>query len=321
MKQAHISGWLRFLHAAALCVLAAPAFAADNVTLRSLSPPSGTLQGVRSGEALGPVNSVEATIRYRLESTPSTPQGFITISGEPPMSYPITMSPLPPIRFSGGNGDVRIRFSWLCNDRSPPSNPLPAITITMRGVDARGMGTGVLVQKTQPVNYTFTCRPPSPIKRPSDAALTTPGESPMQRLDPQARGALVAPDLVPVLTHPMSGTVIVRNIGVGPAPASTLTVKCYRLDLAYYGGSPRGDGCPTTSFPREFSVGGMRYVLIEIPPLAPRVEHVVTLRGWPSAWPPGSYQFRANVGYLPQPSQPRESNETNNIVESTLKVR
>ncbi len=315
MKQAHISRWLRFFHAATLCVLATPALAADDVNLFRLSPPSGTLPGMRRGEALGPINSVEATIRYRLQSTP---QGFITIHGEPFATYPTAMSPLPTPRVSNGHGEVRVRFSWLCNDRSPPSNPLPAVTITMRGVNAAGMGTGVLVQKTQSVNFTFTCRPPSQIKRPSDAALTTPGESPMQRLSPQAQGSLAAPDLVPVLTHPMSGTVTVRNIGVGPAPASTLTVKCYRLDLAYYGGFPRGDGCPTTSFPQEFSGGGIRYALIGIPSLPPGAAHAVTLRGWPGAWPPGSYQFRANVGYL---SLPRESNDTNNIVESTLKVR
>src|SRR3990170_2772575 len=222
MNKAQIFGWSSLILAAALGVLAAPAFAADDVTLRTLSPPSGTLPGVRSGEALGPVNPVEATIRYRLQSTP---QGFITIHGEPLTTYPITMSPLPPTRFSNGRGDVRVRFSWLCNDRSPLSNPLPAVTYTMRGVNAAGLGTGVLVQKTQSVNYTFTCRQSSLIKRPSDAVLTAPGESPMQRLSPQAQGSLVAPDLVPVLTHPMSGTVIARNIGVGSAPASTLTVK------------------------------------------------------------------------------------------------
>ena len=216
MKQAHTFGWLRFFHATALCVLAAPALAADDVNLRSLSPPSGTLAGVRRGEALGPVNSVEATIRYRLQSTP---QGFITITGVPPTSYPITMSPMPPIRFSNGNGDVRIRFSWLCNDRSPSSNPLPAVTITMRGVDARGVGTGVLVQKTQPVNYTFTCRPPSQIKRPSDAALTTPGESP-------SRG-LLPPRLLPDLhirnvqvNDRCQIVITVENLGPGPLPDS-----------------------------------------------------------------------------------------------------
>lgn len=309
MKQAHISGWLRFLHAAALCVLAAPSLAAppDDVNLINLSPPSGTLAGVRRGEALGPVNSVEATSRYRLQSTP---QGFITINGEPFTTYPTTMSPLPVPRVSNGRGEVRVRFSWLCNDRSPPSNPLPAITITMRGVDAAGTSTGVLVQKTQSVNYTFTCRQPSLIKPPSDAALTTPGESPMQRLSPQAQGSLLPADLVPTLTSPMTDVVRVRNLGPGLAPASKLMVACINPDpkvkVDY--------GCPTTAFPLQ-SGGGHRYVLIEIPALAPSAEHVVNLRPWPSTWPVGRYNFEAYANY---DRRVRELNSTNNLARSYL---
>lgn len=311
MKQAHTFGWLRFFHATALCVLAAPALAAppDDVNLMSLSPPSGTVAGVDTSRAVGPINSVEATIRYRLRSTP---HGFITVSGEPPTSYPITMSPMPPIRFTSGNGDVLIRFSWLCNDRSPPSNPLPAITITMRGVDARGVGTGVLVQKTQPVNYTFTCRPPSQIKRPSDAALTTPGESPMQRLSPQAQASLLPADLVPTLTNPMTDVVRVRNLGPGLAQASTLGVHCMNRDL----NAKVGYGCPTTVFP--LLSGSGRYVLIEIPALAPSAEHVVTLRPRPSTWPVGSYMFEAIAN---RDGRVRERDGTNNLARSYLNVR
>ena len=312
MIKAKIFGWPSLILAASLCVLAAPALAAppDDVNLLSLSPPSGTLAGVRRGEVLGPVNSVEATIRYRLQSTL---QGFITINGEPFTTYPTTMSPLPVPRFSNGNGDVRIRFSWLCNDRSPSSNPLPAITITMRGVDARGVGTGVLVQKTQSVNYTFTCRPPSLIKRPSDATLTAPGKSPMQRLSPQARGSLLPADLVPTLTDPMTDVVRVRNLGPGPAAASALTVSCMNLDPK----AKVGFGCPTTAFPLQ-SGGGHRYVLIEIPALAPSAEHVVTLRPWPSTWPVGRYRFQAQANH---DGRVRENDGTNNVATSYLQVQ
>jgi len=301
MKHTRTFGWLRFFHATTLCVLAAPALAAppDDVNLLGgLSPPSGTLPGVRSSGEMGPVNSVEATIRYRLQSTP---QGFITISGEPPTTYPITMSPLPPTHFSNGRGEVRVRFSWLCNDRSPPSNPLPAIAYRLQGADAAGRFTGTLAQKTQPVNFTFTCRPPSPIKRPSDATLTTPGESPMQQLNPQAQGAL-RPDLVPILTRPMTGTVIVRNIGASPAPASTLYVNCYTRDARPI------NGCPTTIFPLVDDIY-RRYVLIEIPSLAPGAEYVVNLRPWPSAWPVGDYNFIAQADHYP--GRVSESDEFN----------
>ncbi|OGI38545.1 MAG: hypothetical protein A2140_09675 [Candidatus Muproteobacteria bacterium RBG_16_62_13] len=313
MRQARTFGWLRFFHAAALCVLAAPALAAprDDVNLINLSPPSGTLPGVRSSGEMGPVNSVEATINYRLQST-STPQGFITISGEPPTTYPITMSPLPPTHFSNGRGEVRVRFSWLCNDRSPLSNPLPAVIYRMIGVDATGRATGVLVQKTQAVNFTFTCRPPLQIKRPSDAALTTPGESPMQQLNPQAQGSL-RPDLVPVLTQPMSATVIVRNIGAGPAPTSTLFLNCFKSSPTFKHSS---DGCPTTVFTQ--SGGVIRIALIEIPSLAPGAEHVVNLKPWPSTWPSGEYIFQAKADYRLRVS---ERDETNNSAQSEIVVR
>jgi len=309
MKQARTFGWLRFFHAAALCILAAPAVAADDVTLRSLSPPSGTVAGVDTIRAVGPINSVEATIRYRLQSTT---RGFITITGEPPPSYPITMSPIPPIHFSSGNGDVRIRFSWLCNDRPPPSNTLPAITYRLQGADAADRFTGTLVQKTQPVNFTFTCRQPLQIKRPSDATLTTPGESPMQRLNPQAQGSL-RPDLVPVLTQPMSATVIVRNIGAGPAPTSTLFLNCFKSSPTFKHSS---DGCPTTVFTQ--SGGVIRIALIEIPSLAPGAEHVVNLKPWPSTWPSGEYIFQAKADYRLRVS---ERDETNNSAQSEIVVR
>ncbi len=313
MKQAYIFGWLRFFHAAALCVLAAPALAAprDDVNIINLSPPSGTVAGASSPGAVGPINSVEATIRYRLQSAP---QGFITIGGEPFATYPTAMSPIPPIHFSSGNGDVRIRFSWLCNDRSPPSNPFPAVTVTMRGVNAAGLSTGVLVQKTQAVNFTFTCRPPSQIKRPSDAALTTPGESPMQLLNPQAQGSLLPADLVPRLTDPMTDVVRVRNIGAGPAPASTLYVNC---TAAIGGAGWAGIDCPKITFPLV-DVDGKRYVLIKIPSLAPGAEHVVNLKPW--LWPAvrAGYSFEAIADYYRRVSESDERNTRRSILYTGL---
>ena len=127
-------------------------------------------------------------------------------------------------------------------------------------------------------------------------------------------GGLTArvPDLVPVLTSPMSENVVVRNAGSGPAPASQLLVK-----ISGPGGAelPRGAilGSPEPGTTFDPALGGLLY---PVPPLAPGASHTVRLGFFRSArWQPGKYVFTTTAD--PMRTIP-ESSEANNSATSAL---
>lgn len=134
------------------------------------------------------------------------------------------------------------------------------------------------------------------------------------RLEAKCGGGLAQgqPDLVPILSHPMSGTVIVKNIGSAAAPPSKLGLKCVKA--GHTGG---GGGCPEAPGLAAYADPAFPdHVVINVPVLAPGAQHIHHLSFWPSlAFSAGTYHFKAlaDIGHaLP------ESNELNNIGTSTL---
>jgi len=124
------------------------------------------------------------------------------------------------------------------------------------------------------------------------------------------------PDLVPVLSHPMNGKIIVKNIGRGFAAPSKLTLDCEVVS------STVSTACPdlpvsvaSTYFDTEFP----KNATIEVPALSPGETFVHSLSFWETFhWPSGRYRFTALVDAAHALS---ESNTKNNIAISTLVVQ
>jgi hypothetical protein len=124
------------------------------------------------------------------------------------------------------------------------------------------------------------------------------------------------PDLVPVLSSPMNGTVSVKNIGTGAAGASKLVLKCVKL-----GNTGGGGGCadipPALAAP-YIDAAFPNSVVVNVPALAPGASYNHALSFWGAlVWPKGKYQFNAaaDAGAVVA-----ETNEANNAASSVLAV-
>lgn len=124
------------------------------------------------------------------------------------------------------------------------------------------------------------------------------------------------PDLVPHLANPMNGTVVVKNIGTGPAGPSKLTLDCHKE--GHVGG---GGGCvdpPATLAAAYHDPAFPDKVTVSIPALAPGASYSHTLTFWGVLkWPSGKYDF---TGVADAANTVAESNEANNTTTSTLTV-
>lgn len=143
-----------------MTVGALPARAADDLALVNLAPPGGNVPGVTAGP-MGPGNSVQATLRYVLESAAKGKIGVYTagVAGNPPHTGVEI-----PVVVEKGKGEVTTRFSVKCEQGSPPATSIVKLRYALFQVDAGGAIVRTLVEKFQPVQYRFLCRrtPPPP---------------------------------------------------------------------------------------------------------------------------------------------------------------
>lgn len=126
-----------------------------------------------------------------------------------------------------------------------------------------------------------------------------------------------SPDLISILTRPMSGRIKVRNIGSGPAGPSKLTLDCRRRGYRGYAGECRPenemrllDAYRDPAFPDK--------VVVRIPALRAGQTYTHNLRFWRDLrWPKG-YTFlisaKADAG-----NAVAESNEGNNMANSIIR--
>jgi hypothetical protein len=124
------------------------------------------------------------------------------------------------------------------------------------------------------------------------------------------------PDLISALTSPMSGRLLVRNIGTGPAGASKLVLECHKV-----GHTGAGGGCadPAPEFAATYSDPAFPdKVTIHVPPLPPGAAWTHTLAFWGTLkWTSGKYTFKAIADAA---NTVAESNETNNAAAGALTV-
>jgi len=124
------------------------------------------------------------------------------------------------------------------------------------------------------------------------------------------------PDLIAVLTNPMTGQVAVKNIGTGPAGPSKLVLDCHKQ--GHIGG---GGGCaelPATVASTYSDPAFPDKVTINVPNLAPGAAYTHTLSFWGSLkWTSGKYDFKALADAA---NTVAESNEANNTATSILIV-
>ncbi|WP_420345202.1 CARDB domain-containing protein [Pelagibius sp.] len=117
--------------------------------------------------------------------------------------------------------------------------------------------------------------------------------------------AAAQPDLVPIVTAPMSANVGVQNVGASPAPASQLIISCDKL------GKAGGGGCPDAPDLGIYENPAYPYhATIEVPELAPGESYNHVLSVWDDmVWPEGTYIFSvtADAG-----NAAVEANEANN---------
>lgn len=119
------------------------------------------------------------------------------------------------------------------------------------------------------------------------------------------------PDLVPSLTHPMSGKIVVKNIGNAPAGKTKLTLSCDKL--------PGNGRCPEPATTDYDDPAFPNHVVVRVPALAPGSSYVHNLSFWPLLhWSPGRYKFVATADAT---GAETERNETNNAVSSFLKAK
>lgn len=120
------------------------------------------------------------------------------------------------------------------------------------------------------------------------------------------------PDLVAVLTNPMTGKIMVKNIGAGNADPSKLTLSCDRL--GYTGPGPE---CPESPGLAAYDDAAFPdKVVVSVPALAAGTSYSHTLSFWRSLrWKKGKYVFKA---FADAGLAVSESNEGNNTATSTL---
>ncbi|MBI1209997.1 MAG: hypothetical protein GC190_00920 [Alphaproteobacteria bacterium] len=121
------------------------------------------------------------------------------------------------------------------------------------------------------------------------------------------------PDLRPIPSRALMGTVSIKNYGPGPAAASVATLVCQKV------GVTNGGQCPDPGRVPEFEDPAYpNAVVVHVPALAPGHVYSLKLPFWDGlAWTSGSYQLtlRADAG-----GTVAETNEGNNVGVATKVV-
>jgi hypothetical protein len=120
-----------------------------------------------------------------------------------------------------------------------------------------------------------------------------------------------APDLIITLTNPMSGKIVVRNVGSATSGPSDLTIECTAVAKARScAESSKMAPYENPAYPNK--------AWIAVPGLKPGKHWVHKLKFWNSlSWPSGTFSFVAEIdaGHAVA-----ETNEANNGASSTLVV-
>jgi hypothetical protein len=125
------------------------------------------------------------------------------------------------------------------------------------------------------------------------------------------------PDLVPVLTNPMSGTVAVKNIGVGDAGPSKLVLTCKKTVMTTAAGGKCAD-IPAKDEAAYKDPAFPDAVTVKVPALAAGASFSHTFPFWGAlVWSSGNYQI---TGKADAANAVAESNEGNNTAVSSLAV-
>ncbi len=157
----------------ALALSAAPAFAADSVTILSMTPasPAG-LAGVPPATPMGPGNSIEVTFAYVLETQATGRIGFYT-AGEPGNPAHTGLE-VPFMVAKKGKGEGKTRFSVQC------AQGFAGCTIKSVRFNLFFDGPGGLVKLFEghkPVEYKFACRTaPGPNDNPTGGPVGGPND-------------------------------------------------------------------------------------------------------------------------------------------------
>jgi hypothetical protein len=160
----------------AISLSAAPAFAADSVTILGMTPasPAG-LAGVPPATPMGPGNSIEVSFVYSLETHATGRIGFYT-AGEPG-NPPHTGVEVPFMVTKKGKGEGKTRFSVQC----PAGFPGCTIKNVRFNLFFDGPPLVKLFEGHQAVDYTFKCAtvgvPPTggPNDKKPNVAFARPG--------------------------------------------------------------------------------------------------------------------------------------------------
>jgi len=137
-----------------------------------------------------------------------------------------------------------------------------------------------------------------------------------QRQDSNYIGFQRGPDLVPLLRHPMTRELRVKNIGTGSARRSKLTLDCEKM-----GAPSTMHSCPNlplTAMGTYFDPTFPNQATIQVPELAPGATFTHKLTFWDvSKWPSGTYRFTAVADANHALA---ESNMKNNVATSILTI-
>lgn len=131
-----------------IAAFALPVVAADDLVLVSLVPPSGERVGITSSRLtpLGREDSIEATIDYVLESSPSGVIGVVAVGGPGSDTRPFVVR---------GRGRTTVRFGVFCGEGA---SPRPVVEVNSIRFFLLSEGR-TLVEKVQSVSYRFRCGP------------------------------------------------------------------------------------------------------------------------------------------------------------------
>lgn len=140
------------------------------------------------------------------------------------------------------------------------------------------------------------------------AQADTARPHPMSPRPPTGPGVITGPlpDLRPIESRALTGTVSVKNFGPGPAAASIATLVCQKV------GAEPGGHCPDPGRIPEFTDGAYpNAVVVHVPPLAAGHVFNFKLPFWGSlVWSSGSYNLTLTVD---AGATVAETNEGNNV--------
>lgn len=155
----------------ALALSAAPAFAADSVTIVGMNPASpATLAGVPPATPMGPGNSIEIAFTYNLETQATGRIGFYT-AGEA-ANPPHTGVEVPFMVTKKGRGEGKTRISVQC-PAGFAGCTIKTIRVEFFHDAPPAPPTRLVPSSNVAVDYTFKCRTPND-KKPN-VAFARPG--------------------------------------------------------------------------------------------------------------------------------------------------